>query len=121
MPCLIRNIISNNRGKTCKLFLIHLDNARPHNSKQSQECIQASHAKCSSHPVNSPDLASNDFFLFGHLKEKLTAFHSLTGDKLKSAIIIFNEITRETLLSVFSSWRERLEWIIKHGAKYLNE
>jgi hypothetical protein len=78
MPGLIQNITFNNRRKTLKLFFIHLDNARPHNSKQSQQRIQASHVKRLLHPVDSPDLASSDFFLFGYLKEKLTAFHCTT-------------------------------------------
>jgi hypothetical protein len=92
MPGLIQNMTSSNRRKMLKLFFIHLDNARPHNSKQSQECIQASKAKRLPHPVSSPDLAPSDFFLFSYLKEKLTAFHCTTRDELKSAIItIFNE------------------------------
>jgi hypothetical protein len=108
---LIQNMTSNSRRKTLKFFFIHLDNARPHNSKQSQECIQASKAKRLPHPVSSPDLAPSDFFIFGYLKEKLTAFHCTTRDELKSAIItIFNEIDTETLLAVFNSWLERLEW-----------
>jgi hypothetical protein len=40
----------------------------------------------------------------------------MAGDELKSAVItIFNEIDRETLLAVFNSWLERLEWVNKHG------
>jgi hypothetical protein len=60
---------SSSRRKTLKLFFIHLDNARPDNSKQSQEYIQASKAKHLPHPVYSTDLAPSDFFLFGYLKE----------------------------------------------------
>jgi hypothetical protein len=75
MPGLIQNITSNNRRKALEVFFIHADNARPDNSKQSRECIQASKAKCLPHPVDRPDLAPSDFFLFGYLKEKLAAFH----------------------------------------------
>jgi hypothetical protein len=122
MPGLIQNITCINHRKTLKLFVIHPDNARPHNSKQSQESIQASKAKCLPHPVDIQDLAPSDFFLFGYLKEKLTAFHCTTRDELKSAIItIFNEIDRETLLAIFNSWLERLEWVIKHGGEYFNQ
>jgi hypothetical protein len=69
LPGLIQNTSSSSRGKTLKLFFIHFDNASPHNSKQSQECIQASKAKRLPHPVYRPDLAPSDFFLFGYLKE----------------------------------------------------
>jgi hypothetical protein len=74
------------------------------------------------HPFYSSDLAPSDFFLFGYMKEKLTAFHCTNRDELKSAIIIiFNEIDRETLLALFNSWLERLEWVIKHGVEYFNK
>jgi hypothetical protein len=69
MPGLIQNMTFSSRRRTLKLFFIHLDNARPHNSKQSQECIQASKAKRLPHPVYGPGLAPSDFFLFGYLKE----------------------------------------------------
>jgi hypothetical protein len=59
MPGLIQNMTSRSRRKTLKWFCIHLDHARPHNSKQSQECIQASKAKGLPHPVYNPDLAAN--------------------------------------------------------------
>jgi hypothetical protein len=122
MPGLIQNITINKRRKTLKFFFINLDNARPHNSKQSQKCIQASKAKRLPHPIDNPDLAASDFFLFGYLKEKLTAFHCTTRDELKSAIItVFDEINREALLAVFNSCLERLEWVIKHRGESFNK
>jgi hypothetical protein len=70
------------------------------------------------HLVYRPDLAPSDFFLFGYLKDKLTAFHCTTRDELKSVIItIFNEIDRDSLLALFNSWAERLDWVIKHGGE----
>jgi hypothetical protein len=68
MPGLIQKTTSNNRRKTLKLFFIHPDDARPHDSKQSQECIQASKAKHLPHMVDRPDRAPSDFFLFGYFK-----------------------------------------------------
>jgi hypothetical protein len=122
VPGLIQNRTSNDRRKTLKLFFIHLDNARPHNSKQFQKCIQASEANRLPNPVYSPDLAPRDFFLFGSLKEKLTTFHCTARDELKSVVItIFNEIDRETVRAVFTSWLERIEWVTKHGMEYFHE
>jgi hypothetical protein len=104
MSGLIQHMTSSNLRKTLTLFIIHLDNAHPYNSKQSQECIQASKANPLHHPVYRPNLPPSDFFLFGYLKEKLTASHCTNWDELKSAIItIFNEIGRETLRAVFNS------------------
>jgi hypothetical protein len=110
MPGLIQNFASNNHRKTLKFFFIHFDNARPHKCKQSQECIQASKVKRLPHSVYGPDFVPSDFFLFGYLKEKLTAFQCMTRDELKSAIItIFNETERENLPAVFNSWLQRLQ------------
>jgi hypothetical protein len=118
MPGLIQNITSNNCRKTRKSFFIQLDNARPYNSKQSQKCIQASQAKRLPYSVYRPACDPSGFFVFGYLKEKLTTFHCTIRDDPKSAIItLFNEIDRETLLAVFNSWLERLEWVMKHGGE----
>jgi hypothetical protein len=81
MPGLIQDITFNNRRKRLNLFFIHLDNARPHNSNKSEKCIQPSKAKRLPHPVSSPDLAPSDFFLFGYLKDKLTAFDCTTRNE----------------------------------------
>jgi transposase len=122
MPGIIGDITSHSRRKTLKNFFLHMDNATPHNSKQSQECIQASRAQRLPHPAYSPDLAPSDFFLFGYLKEKLTDFPCATREQLKIAIIeIFSGIDREILLSVFHSWMKRLKWVIKHGGEYYHK
>jgi transposase len=42
MPSLKRDIASQGRRKTFRGMLIHMDNARPHNTGRSQECILAS-------------------------------------------------------------------------------
>jgi hypothetical protein len=71
------------------------------------------------HRVYRPDLAPNDFFLFGSLKEKLIAFDFTTrGDLTSVIIIIFDEIDRENLLAVFNSWVERLKRASEHGRQY---
>jgi hypothetical protein len=46
-----------------------MDNAGPHNLGRAQECIEASRVECLLHPAYILDLAPNDFFLFGYIKE----------------------------------------------------
>jgi hypothetical protein len=122
MPGLIQNNTFNNRRKMLKLFFIHLDNAHPHNSKQSQRCIQASKARRLPDLVYRPDLGPTDFFLFRCLKEKLTTFSCTTRKELKSVIItIFHEIDRAIVLAVFSSCFERAEWVMKHGGELFDQ
>jgi hypothetical protein len=64
MPSLIQNIISRNHRKMLKRWVIHIDNARPHNSRLSQECIRASKAERLPHPAYKPNLAPSAFFLW---------------------------------------------------------
>jgi hypothetical protein len=68
MPGLIENIRSRTLGKMLKGSLIHMGNVHLHRSRQTQRRIDASRAECLPHPAYRPDLASSEFFLFGHIK-----------------------------------------------------
>jgi hypothetical protein len=94
--------------------MIHYDNASPHNSRQSQECLEAQRVTRLQHPADSPDLALSDFFRFGYLKKKLIDFDCRSREDRKSAITsIFNEIGKETLVAVFPGWMERPRCVIR--------
>jgi hypothetical protein len=75
MPSLIEILRSPTRIKTLEGRLIHMDNARPHNSGRTQNCIEASRAKCLLHPADSPDRVSNDFLLFRYVKLQLSDYN----------------------------------------------
>jgi histone-lysine N-methyltransferase SETMAR len=93
VPSLVAELTSDTRPKTLKGFIIHMDNARPHNSGSSRNCIQSARAERLPHPPYSPGLAPSDFFFFGYIKEELTDYDCRTREELKSAIIeIFNQI-----------------------------
>jgi hypothetical protein len=49
---------------------VHLDNARPHNSRKSSEPLVEFHARALPHLAYSPERAPPDFFLFGIVKTK---------------------------------------------------
>jgi hypothetical protein len=122
LPSLKRDIASRGRRETLRRLVIHMDNARPQNSERVQECILASKAGRLPHPAYSPDLAPSDFFLFGHLKEKVIDYNCETREQLKEAIIeIFNEIPQDALVSVFMSWTKRFRWVIKHEGQYFRK
>jgi hypothetical protein len=65
IPSLIENVRSRTHEKILKDWLIHMHNARNHNSSRAQRCIEASRAESPQHPASIPDLAPSDFFLFG--------------------------------------------------------
>jgi transposase len=112
-------ICSQRRRRSLKGIVIHLDNARPHNSKESTQVLQDTKARRASHPPYSPDLAPSDFFLFGALKEKLAGSSFSGPDDLISAIHQkFGEFTKDTLLRVYKNWAMRLQWVIEHDGEY---
>jgi histone-lysine N-methyltransferase SETMAR len=119
VPDLVLNITSNSRRKTLKGLTLHIDNARPHNSKVSVNTLARTKAKRFPHPPYSPDLAPSDFFLFGYIKEKMSGVSSISEqdviDRIKG---IFNEIPKEVLISVYIEWIHRLKWVIKNGGEY---
>jgi histone-lysine N-methyltransferase SETMAR len=121
MPSVVSNICSHARRKSLKGFYVHLDNASPHNSYQSNECLLATKARRIPQPAYSPDLAPSDFFLFGFLKQKLRGVHLADREGLKSAITqIFAEIDKDMLVSVFLDWIERIHGVINNGGEYYN-
>jgi hydrogenase maturation factor len=115
MPSLIENIRSRTGGKMLKGRLIHMDNARPHNSGPAQRCLEISRAERLPHPACSPDLIPSDFFLSGYIKEKSSDCDCESQEDLLNAITeIFTGVDQEVLLCVFESWVNGLKWVIKH-------
>jgi hypothetical protein len=54
---LIESIWATRQRKTLKVFKIHLDNAHPHNSKKSHECLEGFRAIRVAYPIYNPDVA----------------------------------------------------------------
>jgi hypothetical protein len=111
LPGLIRKLGEHSRRRTLKGLFVHLDNARPHNSRESSQCLKDFHPTRMPHPAYSPDLAPSDFFLFGYLKAKLQGRHGL----IFAIREIMAEVSRDTLISVCATWQDRLRWVIENG------
>jgi hypothetical protein len=89
---------------------MHRDNARPDNSRKSNECLTEFLARRVSDPAYSPDLPPSDFFLFGTVKAELQNYEIHSREDLILAIrAIFDQISKETLISAYVSWIERLK------------
>jgi hypothetical protein len=111
-PSLIENFRSGARRKRLKVWLIHMDNARPHNSGQAQRGIEVSRVERLLHPAYSPDPTPSDFFLFGyeHIKGKLSGHNCESQEGLFNAITkIFAGVEQEVMRSIFESWVTRLK------------
>jgi hypothetical protein len=83
---------------------IHLDNARPQNSKRGAESVSRTKPNRVPHPAYIPDLALSDFFLFEFVKTRLQEYDIPDRETLKSAISrIVTEISQDMLVSVFEA------------------
>ena len=100
--------------------ILHMDNAKPHNSQKTQEKIEELGFSRLPQPRYSPDLSPNDFFLYGYIKEKLeNKFHSTPAELMKSIIGICQEIDKITWKNVYESWINRLDAVIGADGEYL--
>ena len=52
-------------------IILHHDNASSHTSAQTRDFLRTENIELMGHPAYSPNLATNDFFLFPHIKNKL--------------------------------------------------
>jgi hypothetical protein len=68
VPGLVEDICSGSRRGSLKGSYVNLGNARPHNSRQSNDCLRGTKAQRMPQPAYSPDLAPSSFFLFGFVK-----------------------------------------------------
>jgi hypothetical protein len=100
LPNLTSEAGAKTYGPPC--IIVHLDNARPSNSRQSCECLEGFRVRRVPHPLYSPNVTQNYFFLFGHLKIKLAGLVIQSKEELISMIRqIFDEIPRERLIFVY--------------------
>jgi hypothetical protein len=66
-------------------------------------------------------LAPCAFFRFGHIKRKLTEYNIPDRHSLQKAIThICDEIGQETLIAVFETWINRLEWMTEYEEEYFH-
>jgi hypothetical protein len=101
---------------------MHLANTRPHNSRKSNECLTEFRARRVPHPAYIPDLAPSDFFLFGTVKAELQNYKIQSREDLILARrAIFDQRSKETLISIYVSWIERLKWVTQNGKKYFHK
>jgi hypothetical protein len=78
-----------------------------------------SRAEHLSHAPYSPNLAPNDFFLFGYIKGKLSDSNCESREDLLSPVTeFFTGVDQEIPLSVFESRVKLLKLAVKHEGKY---
>jgi hypothetical protein len=102
LPDIERNLCDGKHKKTLRGASFHLDNAPAHNAKRSRQEIARMKASRVVHPVYSPDIATSDFSLFGHLRGEMADFTAISPANILSEIHrIFQEFPKETLVGVY--------------------
>jgi hypothetical protein len=115
VPDLVEHICQETRRRTLRGIMVHPDNTRPHNSRQSGAAFTATRASRIPAPAYSPDLLPSDFFLFGMLKERMSRTSYSSPDELISAISeLIASLPKDQLVSVYKNRMKRLNWLIKY-------
>jgi transposase len=112
---LVEHGCQESRWKMLRGIIVHLDNARPHNSRKSEAVRAATKARRIPAPAYSPNLSPSDFFLFEILKERISGTSYSSPDELISAISeLIALLPKDQPASVDTNWMKRLNWVIKH-------
>jgi hypothetical protein len=69
---LVQTVLPQGRTRYAPRLDVHLDNCRVHCSKVTEQFFIENQLLHVPDPPDSPDLASSDFWLFGHIKTGLT-------------------------------------------------
>jgi histone-lysine N-methyltransferase SETMAR len=108
------------RDPSSRKFVIHFDNAKPHNGKIVQEYFKANRLRRAPHPAFPPDVAPTNFFLLGYVKDQLQGRTFEDGESLLDAVEeIVTSIPQETLQKVYQEWLRRLEAVIASDGDYI--
>jgi histone-lysine N-methyltransferase SETMAR len=115
MQSLIAKFFPMSRMPHTHRLIVDLDNCPVHFSKHSQKFFDDNSFLHLLQPPYSPDLATSDFWLFGHVKSTPNGSKFEGPDELLQGIYDFlNEVEGCELMMVFQHWMERVRWVIEH-------
>ena len=119
LPALAATLQMAVPGRRRIRYRLHCDNAGPHNSARSQALTNDHGFLRIPHPPYSPDLAPSDFYLFGNLKRQLENQEFVAPEDLLRRIVqILEAIPKQELMDVFTTWVERVRWVIANNGAY---
>jgi hypothetical protein len=95
--------------KVIHWYLCQLDNACPHNSRQSFQCLDAIDVRLVAYPAHNPIPDPSHFLLFSYLKDKLRRLEIPDRESLNAVITaIVSQIPKAILFAVFL---EYIKWL----------
>ena len=122
LPALETKIKTTCPKKGVQGWFIHLDNARPHNSRKTSKWISDTGMTRLPHPPYSPDLAPSDFALFGYLKTHLRTVECNDPTDLRREVTKFlMTLPSNWFQLVWDKWLERLQWVHENHGIYFTK
>jgi hypothetical protein len=123
LPSIIENLSVARPKLKATAARLHIDNAKPHNSRLSLQKIEEYGFIRVRHPPHLPDLAPCDFFLFDSLKSQLEGKTFFDENSLKTEVErILKEIPITLLYSVMENWVHLLNHVYNRlGTMYHKE
>jgi hypothetical protein len=101
---LVERVCQESRRKKLGGVIVHLDNARPHNSRKGEAVLTATKARRISAPAYSPDHSPSDFFLFGIFKERMSGTsYSSPGELISAISELIASLPKDHLVRVYKS------------------
>jgi hypothetical protein len=108
-------------GQRKRRVYLHMETARPHNSRKSLQCVADNKFKRMRHRPYSPDIAPRDFSLFGTVKQRLQTCESRSFEELQeNGDEILSSIGPDEFEATMRAWMERLHGVIATGGDYVS-
>jgi histone-lysine N-methyltransferase SETMAR len=119
IPHLASTDFPDQTGQCKRRIYLHMDNVRHHNSRKSLQCVTDRKFKRMSHPPYSPDIAPNDCYLFGTVKQCLQTCEGRSFEELQENVDqILRFIRLNELKATMRGWMECLWRVIALGGEY---
>jgi hypothetical protein len=116
VPRLASAVFPDQAGQRKRRVYLHIDNARPHNSRKSLQCVADNNVKRMPHPPYSPDIAPSDSYLFDIVKQRVQTCEGQSFEVLQENVReILSSIGRDELEATMRAWMERLRRVTATG------
>ncbi len=106
--------------RPCVKYLLHMDNASPHTSRDTRLHLLFRGLRTLPHPPYSPDLAPNDFWFYHRVKKTLKGRRFRNLDELEEAAdqAIGQIPSKEYRHCMLHSWPVRWTRCVHHNGAY---
>ncbi|UYV73964.1 hypothetical protein LAZ67_11001625 [Cordylochernes scorpioides] len=92
-------------------WILHHDNVHPHTAHLVTSFLAKNGTQILPQPPFSPEIATNDFFLFPKLKAVLKGRHfESRDDTIEKSLLALKSIPKEAYKNCFVNWEKRLCW-----------